>query len=100
MSVNCDRIRRSKLARLITAAAEAIYKFPIARKFKDAVVESSQCVDRTRTVNGDSHAKFGVTACSADRRWNVPHHLAVCVKRDDVVSIALPRSHQSPVYCC
>ena len=41
ISINRDRVRRTKLTLLIAVAAKTIYKLSIPSKFKDSIVKSN-----------------------------------------------------------
>src|SRR6185369_17252963 len=56
--IHRDRIRRTKLARFIAIAAEAIHKLPITPELEDAIVESTECVDIARAINRYSHRQL------------------------------------------
>src|SRR5215510_12119826 len=54
VSVHGDRVRCTELSGLITIAAEAIHKLPVAPKIEDPIIESAERVYIARAVNRDS----------------------------------------------
>src|SRR6185369_4161598 len=56
--IDGNRKWRAKLTRLIAGAAKTIHKLSIAGELEDAVVESSERVDVTRSVNCHPHTQL------------------------------------------